>query len=414
MYVYPPIISGLEISIEVNEEELVAKTGVEPEANTQAIMRRDRKRAGLLNLINGTRNWQYDRYLFNMDSTLQDVLGLSDDALSVVMPHYAEVKGKTNKEYIELIPDRPEDAEDYNQKLYRHIYDALSALPFNNFTQPEELIKLIQAICEKAVADCNNQNEEIVVRNSFGEIEKMVQDLSDKTPEEIVEAIPAPIDVLRALLFVVKNPNRYDLFLESLNVYHADCLTKRRAVVLWGAMNGLYGMPGAGFNKDNRLLWQLIEAKAAKNEDGMLPSLSVSAPEVKEDNKSVLGIPLMEKRIITATDVRNAVLKTPKEQLNSQVFNMLLEAAIEDTGSKKKAENRGYMHSLASVSLPEIKAGDELTKDIRKLLEKLVSDCKKSIPNKEKLYADYVINEEKFSFVFRLDEDFWKKEFSSS
>ena len=55
------------------------------------------------------------------------------------------------------------------------------------------------------------------------------------------------------------------------------------------------------------------------------------------------------------------------------------------------------------------KKGDELNATIRKVLEQLVKDCKTSVPNKKKLFTDYVENESKFAFVYDMDPGFWKR-----
>ena len=43
------------------------------------------------------------------------------------------------------------------------------------------------------------------------------------------------------------------------------------------------------------------------------------------------------------------------------------------------------------------------------MLEQLVKDCKTSVPNKERLFADYVESGSKFAFVFDMDQDYWKR-----
>lgn len=272
-------------------------------------------------------------------------------------------------------------------------------------------MEILNVLCERITAECKSPVEVNIVRQSFVEIEKMISDDSNKGPEEIMAAIPEPIDVLKALLLVVKNPNRYEVFLEALDVYHVDLLTKRRAAVLWGMLNGLYGMPGEDFNKDNQSLWQFIEAFVYGREKQIVPTLAISAPDSSLENGAVLGIKLKEECIVTAGEIRKAILAAPKEKLTSTFYYKLLEAAEVEAGSKKKAENKGYAHNVASLSLPEIKKGDELNAMVRKVLEQLVKDCKSSVPNERKLFTDYVENESKFAFVFDMDQGYWKRAF---
>ncbi len=403
-----------ELAIELDEQKLLETSGLEAEEIISGFRNREKQRAAILNFVNGTKKWQHDRYVFNMDNSLQQLLGLKDEDIASALPHYTEVRDKDNVEYICLVNETPEQSTEFNQKIYNHICNVLATQPYNNQKQPELITEILNGLCEKITADCKTPAESNIVRQSIVEIGKLISDSSNKGPEEIMAGIPEPIDVLKALLFVAKNPNRYELFLEALDAYHADLLTKRRAAVLWGTMNGLYGMPGEDFNKDNQQLWQFIEAIVFNRENGIVPSLAIITPEVTLDKGVVLGITLKEERIITAGEIREAILSTPKEKLTGVFYSKLLEAAEVEAGSKKKAENNGYAHSVASVDLPEIKKGEELNAAIRKVLEQLVKDCKTSVPNKDRLFADYVENENKFAFVFDTEPGYWKKAFKIS
>lgn len=398
-----------ELTIEPDEQKLIGVCGYTPDEIINAYRRREKKRAAILNFINGTSAWKHDRYLFNIDDRLQRLLGLNDQDISTYLPHYVEVKEKDNVEYISLVGEGQEQSKSFNQKVFDLIRDEFTIQPYNNQKQVELITDILNSLCEKITAECQSTAEATIVRQSIVEIEKLISDASNKGPEEIMSSIPEPIDILKALLFVAKNPNRYELFMEALNAYHADLLTKRRAAVLWGTLNGLYGMPGDGFNKDNQALWEFIEAYVWNKENHVVPTLSVKMPKVVVENGVVLGISLKEVRIISASEIREAVLSMPREKLPPSIYSKLLEAAEVEAGSKKKAENKGYAHSMATVSLPEIKKGDELNADVRKVLEQLVKDCKSSVPNEEKLFTDYVENESKFAFVFDMNPDYWKQ-----
>ena len=400
-----------ELVIELQEDKILETSGFSKDEIIASFRSREKKRAALLNFVNGTEKWQHDKYVFNMDDSLQQLFGLKDEDIASALPHYAEVKDKGNVEYICLVGETEEQGTEFNQKIYNYVREALIRQPYNTQKQPELIIEILNVLCEKVTAECKSPVEVNIVRQSFVEIEKMISDDSNKGPEEIMAAIPEPIDVLKALLLVVKNPNRYEVFLEALDVYHVDLLTKRRAAVLWGMLNGLYGMPGEDFNKDNQSLWQFIEAFVYGREKQIVPTLAISAPSSSLENGAVLEIKLKEECIVTAGEIRKAILATPKEKLTSTFYYKLLEAAEVEAGSKKKAENKGYAHNVASLSLPEIKKGDELNATVRKVLEQLVKDCKSSVPNERKLFTDYVENESKFAFVFDMDQGYWKRAF---
>ena len=399
-----------ELFLEPENDKLIEANCAAVEDVLSGIRRREKKRAAVLNFVNGTQHWRYDRYSFNMDSSLQQLLDdLQDGSISSILPHYEESKGKDNVEPLCLVDESLEKTSEINQIIYDHICDALSEQPYSSSKQPEQLIQILNTICEQITLECQTPPEKAIVRQTLTEIENLISDVSAKGPEEIMANIPEAIDSLKALLFVAKNPNRYDLFLEALEVYHADQITKRRAAVLWGLLNGLYGMPGEGFNKDNQQLWQFIEAFVYDREKHTTPSLAIISPKITLENGDVLGIPLKEERIVTASEIREAILSMPKERLTKAFYSKILEASEVEAGSKKKAVNKGYAHCVASISLSEIKEGEVLDSNLRKLLEQLLKDCKTPVPNKEKLFVDYVENEEKFAFVFSMDPEYWKK-----
>lgn len=400
-----------ELMIELQEDKILETSGFSKDEIIASFRSREKQRGAILNFVNETKKWQHDKYVFNMDASLQKLFGLTDEDLAGALPHYAEVKDNGNVEYVCLVGETEEQGTEFNQKIYNYVREALIEQPYNTQKQPELIMEILNVLCEEITAECKSPIEANIVRQCIVEIEKLISDASDKGPEEIMAAIPEPIDVLKALLFVAKNPNRYDVFLEALEVYHVDLLTKRRAAVLWGMLNGLYGMPGEDFNKDNQSLWQFIEAFVYARENHIVPTLAISAPDSSLVNGAVFGIKLKEECIVTASEIRKAILAAPKEKLTPAFYNKLLEAAEVEAGSKKRAENKGYAHSVASLSLPEIKKGSELNATVRKVLEQLLRDCKSSVPNEQKLFKDYVENEKKFAFVFDMDQEYWKRAF---
>ena len=400
--------------LELEETKILSVCGLVPDEILTSYRIRERLRAGLLNFINGTEQWQYGSYIFNMDSRLQQLFELKDKDVTDVLPHYMEMKDKDNVEHVTLVNEAEGQSKEFNQVIYDSIHEILIHQPYNAQKQTDLIIGLLNSICDKITAKCSTTQDSNIVRTAIHEIEKLITGDSGKEPEEILNVIPQSADVLKALLFVAKNPNKYDIFLEALDAYHSDLLTKRRATVLWGILNGLYGMPGEGFNKNNQQLWQFIEAFVCVHEKTILPSLSVAMPEIVIKEGSLLGMRLSEKRIVTTDEIRACILSIPKEKLSDELYSKLFEAAKIDAGSKKKAENKGYTYNIASITLPEIKKGDILNAKTRKVLEQLVKDCKTPVFNKEKLYMDYVEDEKKFAFVFDLEPDFWKETFKEA
>lgn len=395
------------IDFEPEEEKIVQASDIKPEKVIEGIRLRERHRAAILNMINATRKWKIGRYVYNVDKELCELLGVKENLIVEYMPHFVEVNKKGDQENIVLI-NSPSDSEDYkdnNQKIFNIVYHCLANQGRNIKKQDEDVIAVIDTI-EMGIEKICKDNEKKNIQNIFYDIKGLVFNNIEKSPEEIVAQIPKRFDVLKAFLFVVKNSNKYEMFIESMSAYHVDQFTRRRAAVLWGAWNGLYGMPGEDFNKDNQDLWQFIEWKVWDVEKNK-PSFGVAHPEDKISNGRLYHIPLTEDKIITAEDVQAAIIATPREKLNVKFYNQLLNVAEMECGSKRKAMNKGYAHSVASQSI-EIKKGDELNINIRKVLETLLKDCKHPVPNKEKLFHDYVEDITKFRVAFDMDPTYWK------
>lgn len=397
-----------ELQMEVEQDKLIDICGIKVDDIISGYRRREKKRAAILNLINGTKRWQLGKYIFNIDGSLQQLLEIKDEEISAILPHYFEMQDNGKIEYLSLCTGLDKSNE-FNQIIYDSVCEILSAQPYNTQKQPDYIVEVLNDICGTILSKCEDKNAQVFIKQTIVEIQKLISDSSDKGPEEIIAPIPETIDVLKALLFVSKNPNRYELFLEALEAYHADQLTRRRAAVLWGMFNGLYGMPGEDFNKDNQILWQFIESLVYKAEEAEKPTLIITKPELVIDNCKILGIQLKEERIVTAAEIRDAILAMPKEKLTKAFYEKLLDAAVVEYGSKKKVDNKGYTHVVASVELAAINAGDELTADIKKVLEQLVKDYKNPVPNKEKLFADYIEAKGRFDFVYELDPGYWKR-----
>ena len=110
-----------DLSIELEEEKILAASGLSKDEVLLSFRKREKQRAALLNFVNGTRRWQYDRYAFNMDSSLQQLLELKDEDISTALPHYAEVKDSNNVEYVCLVNETEEQSTEFNQIIYNYI-----------------------------------------------------------------------------------------------------------------------------------------------------------------------------------------------------------------------------------------------------------------------------------------------------
>ena len=396
-----------ELELDLNEEKILETCGLIKEDIISEIQQRERYRAALLNFVNGSLNWQYGKYIFSFDNCFQQLFGLSDESLNTLLPHYLDMKDRDNVEYLSLIPNTYEKSPEFDQVIYDKTFDIFSQNVFNKSRQPKDVSELLEIIKNDLKASIEKETDYTFLSDRIEDIEGLILDSNNLSPEEIMANIPEAIDVLKAIIFVAKNSTNYNDFLESLKAYHVDNITKRRAMTLWGALNGLYGMPGEGFNKDNNEIWTFIESLSFERFDST--SVRVKKPLVTIENGKVFNIEIKEEEIITAEEIRSLILSQSTDKLHDVFYEKLLEVAKRLCGSDKKAEVKGYIIHTASADLNEIKRGDLLNADSKKILEQLLKDYKKSCPNKELLYKDFVENPSNFEQVFESDKEYWKK-----
>ena len=211
-----------EFSVELDEDKIIVACGLSKEEIMASISTREKQRAGVLNFIDGTKKWQYRKYLFNIDNRMQKLFGLADSDVGKVLPHYVTEKGKGNDESLCLVGETNEQSDEINQTVYDTICETLRTQPYNTQKQPDYLAGLLDIISEEIAKKITSKEELSTIHKNIDEIRKMVLVTSKKLPDEILSSISEPMDVLKALLFVVKNANRYDIFLDSLEAYHAD------------------------------------------------------------------------------------------------------------------------------------------------------------------------------------------------
>ena len=86
-----------ELTLDLEEDKILKVIGLPKEETIASFRSREKQRAALLNFVNATKKWQYDKYVFNIDSSLQQLFGLKDDDIVAALPHYVDVKNRGNR-----------------------------------------------------------------------------------------------------------------------------------------------------------------------------------------------------------------------------------------------------------------------------------------------------------------------------
>ena len=286
----------------VGDEELLSKMTVVASAQTM-ISDSNKYRAAILQLVNGTKTWQVGKYRTSFDSALQHFFEISTDTVKEIlsakqMPVQEELFSDSNEELV-LIPTQFDNyALSCEQGTYNAIVRAFLANQAKcTPTVIHDLLKNIKA----QMADISDEAS----ASKFSEMLDAIEGCSLNTIGFTVDGVLSTIEkdfseksVLKALLFAIKNSAEYEKFVLSLDMYKADTITKRRAMILWGFLNGTRGIPSRGYNRDNMQLWANIEWKCAQLVNS---NCKINKPANCAD--SPCGITITSEEIITFDEV---------------------------------------------------------------------------------------------------------------
>lgn len=392
-----------EIQFNISEGDVVEQTGIEIqqlETETRAL---EKRQAALLNLFNTTQDWQYGKYRLNIDAYLQSIVSINDSDIQERIPNYTQIKNSDNREELDLVNSvYSMDALD-NQKLFAIFFDYFVAANYGDQHSSDFFSECFQ----NALAKIGDQGENTsTIRAIMNEIEMLIRGDSSKSIDEIIARIPPAIDALKALLFVGKNPDNYDHFVNSLEKYQVDVVSARRASVLWSALNGLKGMPGTGHNKDNQRLWQFVEWWSTGRISIPNYSFQVEKPEIISSNGELLGIKLNSEEVITFDEIY-ATIQADQDKLSTDALEKVAKAAEKKLGKKGFAEG-GYLQVFANNDLRQIQKGEVLVAADEAILAALLKCFRAPKLNREKLLQDWVKPNRNFKYVYDQDQEYWK------
>lgn len=389
-----------ELMFEISEKEISTQIGIDFQKSEVETRKREKLRAAILNLYNATQTWKYGKYRMNMDGYLQSLLKLSDQFIQESIPNYTVLKQTNINQELDLLPmgDSSIAGESLNQRLFTWIFNDFAAVPYGEIHTTEFFADCFRKISIELSND-NHCNK--CIKKIFDEINLLICGNSSKMIEDLLSEMEPNVDVLKALLFVAKNPDDYHHFIESLEKYHLDVINTRRACVLWGALNGLKGMPGESHNKSNQTLWQFIEWYVLSKDYKFPVSVNVQKPEMISDNRFVFGICLASKEEPTFEEIYELI-----KDFMMEMPNNCLER-VKDLVSKKlgqpKFENK-YISYKWPKFLEEEVSKEELTKRVEAIK-------KSPIINKEKLFKDWIEPYQNFKILYDRNPGEWEKIF---
>lgn len=398
-----------ELKFDLKSEDVVQLCDVE-EVN-EKVRCAEKYRAMLLNGFNATQKWVYGKYMLNMDSFLQELTGVEESYISKYIPNYSKIKEQYNSE--NLLTMNIEGNKTMNKELFDFCVDYFSKWKYDNISDFSPV-----AFVDSLMNNFAGKDFYLEIEPILSKMKSLLQgDLINF--ETIIANIPESANILSAILFVLRDYDNFDYFMQSLYAYKFDIKLSRYALILWSALNGLRGVPGENYNKDNELLWNFIECKTEEFIKDYNNSL-VSKNQEWCNGDVICGIPLYIEEIITFEEIFAMMSSVNSKELPNAAYKTVLDALKAFMGREyKKLENEYFTYSPEKVIEGLLKeclaynrkiTPNEMSSLI-KILDNYKSKFKKATKeyDDEKLYYDWIKNEKNFRRVFSQNEEFWKK-----
>ena len=257
-----------ELDLNIHDETLVTHLSKEG-TPVETLLSTSKYRAAMLQLVNGTRSWVTGKYRASFDSVLIDCFSLETSAIhahltKLSMPNVDQLFGES----VEKVCLIPTNLDEETASVEQRIYNAITSvfLTNNEKCTPAVIHALLDSIKSK-IASVLDETAGATLAEHVDAIEACALNAVGYTVDNVINNITTTYgedSVLKALFFAVKNASEFDKFILSLSLYKVDSITARRAMVLWGFLNGTRGIPARGYNRDNAMLWVTIEQRCAQ------------------------------------------------------------------------------------------------------------------------------------------------------
>ena len=257
-----------ELDLNINDETLITHLS-EDGGSVESLLFTNKYRAAMLQLVNGTRNWVTGKYRVSFDSALIDCFSLEASAIhahltKLSMPNAEQLFGESVEKLCLIPTNLDEDTASVEQRIYNAIAGVF--LKNNEKCTPAVIHTLLDSV-KNRISSVLDETTGVALTQHIDAIEACALNTVGYTVDNVITNITATYgenSVLEALFFTVKNASEFDKFILSLSLYKVASSTARRAMVLWGFLNGTRGIPARGYNRDNATLWATIEQRCAQ------------------------------------------------------------------------------------------------------------------------------------------------------
>lgn len=399
-----------ELNFTVNEEDILALIGAH-ETAFKITSTSNKYRAAILQLINGSKTWRTGKFQASFDTYLLEYFAISEDTakeiLSTKQMPAPEAIFRTSTEKLNLIPLALEkDDVVPEQKILNGIVSVF--LQQKVKCTPASIHSLLEEIGKEAATSIDGETTLLTTTltaiegcclNSIGySVDGVLEDIERNYSEN---------SVLKALLFVIKNPADYEKFVLSLSLYKVDSITARRAMVLWGFLNGMHGIPAKGYGRDNAVLWENIEWRQQQ----VLNNLYIG----KQPVGVACGIEITSEEIITFEEV-HAFLTADAHHV-SKAFLANVYTLAKNCDRKLSKEDPYCVYTLNEENfyskLPRLNKDvvqkaelDAFEKAYTRKIKELLGAIKKTAAlDNYAIYQNWIVDSSNFKKIWDLIED---------
>ncbi len=371
--------------------------------------------AAILQMVNGTREWITRKCKSSFDCFLLQFFGIDEKEVKLFFAEQnisvPDDLFQINTEQLSLIPRFCEESKASQEQL---VYNAIVTSLIENQSKcsPTVVDGLISDIKEKLSMLDNFEEYD----KSLDEIEGCVQNAVDFSVDVTIRNIierHGENSVLKALFYVLKNPCEFEKFTLSLSIYKVDSLTSRRAMIMWGFMNGTKGIPAIEFNRNNFKLWTTIE-----NYSGLFSKCNnvVKAKTLNNASAAGLGLELQCEEIITLEEVHTFLIENIEKIKDAKKILCDIYSIAKALNRKLSKEDPYCVYEITEDNfyskLPKSperilsKAEtDSFEKDFTKQYKHLLANIKKNPTyNYEAIYSEWVVNNENFRKIWEVRE----------
>ena len=366
---------------------------------------REKQRAVLINTLFSTQNWDYQKYRANVTPGVLRMFDLSAKPVEEqIGQKYSDIE-----DLAEMDDLLDSDEDNTNRMLFKSICESFAGLSGGAELDHNKFCHMagdvIFSICgrpeEKRNEGKRAQSDSII--KALAIAEKVAFQPDDHPFDQALKSVDRTFSSIKALMFVLKNPDDIDYFARSLDSYGADCVVKRTAWIYYSWLNGMKNMPGERRN-NLQLNLQIDRMVFESCSDKSL----ISGVYSEDEYCSIIGTkPAVNHgyKVIAENNISPEIAAEFLIRMSRDGRTVDLGDVLNMPSVRKLVKADDYK----IYTVPEdIKKGDKLTKQqLQKLLKTLRATEKNPEINIRKFVKDNVENKAKFKKIYDAAPKEW-------